>query len=289
MAIFALVIGIALAVYYIRRRAYEKTEYFAQTHHSYGTVNRDKGTGGEYDLYRCLSPLEGYKRFLFNCYLPKEDGETTEADVILLHESGIYVFESKNYSGWIFGSENQTYWTQTLPAGRSGIQKYRFFNPIIQNEVHMKCLQRILNEPTIPIYSYIVFGDNCALKDVTLTSGRHFVTHYGNVLSHVMYTSQMAGEQLLPEQIDVWYEKLFPFTQVDDLSRFIHGESVRRKREGTYQWEGDGLMCPRCGGRLLLRTASKGPQAGQQFWGCSNYPRCRYTQRLANQENTFKP
>ena len=61
MAIFALVIGIALAVYYIRRRAYEKTEYFAQTHHSYGTVNRDKGTGGEYDLYRCLSPLEGYK------------------------------------------------------------------------------------------------------------------------------------------------------------------------------------------------------------------------------------
>lgn len=284
-----LVIGIALAVYFIRRRAYEKTEYFAQTHHSYGAVNRDKGTGGEYDLYRCLSPLEGYKRFLFNCYLPKEDGETTEADVILLHESGIYVFESKNYSGWIFGSENQTYWTQTLPAGRSGIQKYRFFNPIIQNEVDIKCLQRILNEPTIPFYSYIVFGDNCTLKDVTLTSGRHFVTHCGNVLSHVIYIAQMAGGQLLPEQIDIWYEKLFPFTQADDLSRFIHGESVRRKREGTHQWEGDGLMCPRCGGQLLLRTASKGPQAGQKFWGCSNYPRCRYTQRLANQENTFKP
>ena len=47
--------------------------------------------------YRCLRQLPGYKRFLFNCYLPKQDGEKTEIDVIFLHESGIYVFESKNY------------------------------------------------------------------------------------------------------------------------------------------------------------------------------------------------
>ena len=251
-------------------------------------MNRDKGTGGEYDLYRCLSPLEGYKRFLFNCYLPKEDGETTEADVILLHESGIYVFESKNYSGWIFGSENQTYWTQTLPAGRRGVQKYRFFNPLIQNEVHVKCLQRILDESTVPIYSYIVFGDNCTLKDVRLTSGRHFVTHCGGVLSQVMYTAQMAGGQLPPEQIDVWYERLFPFTQADEWTQTAHTETVWRKRQGMDQWEGDGLMCPRCGGRLVLRTASKGPQAGQKFWGCTNYPRCRYTQKLMDQEQVSK-
>ena len=57
---------------------------------------------GEYFTYQCIAPLNGYKKFIFNCYLPKADGETTEVDVILLHESGIYVFESKNYSGWIF-------------------------------------------------------------------------------------------------------------------------------------------------------------------------------------------
>ena len=33
--------------------------------------------------------------------------------------------------------------------------------------------------------------------------------------------------------------------------------------------------CPKCGVPMVLRTASKGPQAGQKFYGCRNYPRGR--------------
>lgn len=33
--------------------------------------------------------------------------------------------------------------------------------------------------------------------------------------------------------------------------------------------------CPKCGCEMILRTAKKGARAGQQFWGCSNYPTCR--------------
>jgi restriction system protein len=33
--------------------------------------------------------------------------------------------------------------------------------------------------------------------------------------------------------------------------------------------------CPACGGRMVLRTAGKGPNAGSRFWGCSGFPRCR--------------
>jgi len=33
--------------------------------------------------------------------------------------------------------------------------------------------------------------------------------------------------------------------------------------------------CPKCGSEMILRTAKKGENAGQQFWGCSNYPTCR--------------
>lgn len=47
-------------------------------------------------------------------YVPKDDGTTTEIDLIMLSPMGIYVFESKNYSGWIFGNEKSRYWTQTL-------------------------------------------------------------------------------------------------------------------------------------------------------------------------------
>lgn len=38
--------------------------------------------------------------------------------------------------------------------------------------------------------------------------------------------------------------------------------------------------CPQCGLKLILREARRGLQPGQQFWGCTNYPRCRYTMRL---------
>lgn len=40
------------------------------------------------------------------------------------------------------------------------------------------------------------------------------------------------------------------------------------------------LKCPRCGGDLILRTAKKGVNVGQQFYGCSNYPKCRYVRNI---------
>lgn len=38
---------------------------------------------------------------------------------------------------------------------------------------------------------------------------------------------------------------------------------------------GQSPICPKCGIPMVSRTASKGQNAGKQFWGCSNYPRCK--------------
>lgn len=38
--------------------------------------------------------------------------------------------------------------------------------------------------------------------------------------------------------------------------------------------------CPQCGGELVLRTAKRGTNAGNQFMGCSAYPKCRFTKAL---------
>jgi len=35
--------------------------------------------------------------------------------------------------------------------------------------------------------------------------------------------------------------------------------------------------CPKCESVMVLRTAAQGPNPGSQFWGCSNYPGCRFT------------
>ncbi len=39
-------------------------------------------------------------------------------------------------------------------------------------------------------------------------------------------------------------------------------------------------LCPKCGGAMVLRTVQKGPNPGLKFWGCSNYPKCRFTKAL---------
>lgn len=81
---------------------------------------------GEYSTYCLLDKLEGYKKFLFNCYIPKGDGTTTEVDVIMIHETGIYVIESKNYNGCIFGREDAYEWTQTLPRRYKTAKKFGY-------------------------------------------------------------------------------------------------------------------------------------------------------------------
>jgi len=103
-------------------------------------MRRNSGLYGEYLTYKKLARLDGNKRFLFYCYIPKDDGTTLDVDVILMHPSGIYVFESKNYSGWIFGTETQKMWAQTFPNGR----KEKFYNPIMQNSTHIKWLMSAL-------------------------------------------------------------------------------------------------------------------------------------------------
>ena len=76
-----------------------------------------------------LVKLFGRKgKTLRNVYIPKDNGETSEIDVIYITQKGIFVFESKNYSGWIFGDEKGQYWTAMLPNR----QKNRFYNPVMK-------------------------------------------------------------------------------------------------------------------------------------------------------------
>ncbi len=68
------------------------------------------GKIGEGKIAKDLGVLDlfGYKGYcLQNLYIPRSDGNTSEIDVLYLTQKGLFVIESKNYSGFIFGSENQ--------------------------------------------------------------------------------------------------------------------------------------------------------------------------------------
>lgn len=68
----------------------------------------DTGSRGEFEIFNVLEKLKENTTIFTNLYIPKPDGTTTEIDLVMLSTTGIYVFESKNYSGWIFGSEKKS-------------------------------------------------------------------------------------------------------------------------------------------------------------------------------------
>ncbi len=167
--IFFIMIFAAVCIYIYRYTKYQKSIYRPLSQLSFWRVFKDAGSYGEYLTVDMLSQIPGNKKILINTYLPKagKPKETTEIDVLLIHTKGIFVFESKNYSGWIFGKEKDRYWTQCL----NGKTKLRFYNPICQNATHIKALQTALpNLPSEAFKSFIVFSERCELKKLTIES-----------------------------------------------------------------------------------------------------------------------
>lgn len=98
---------------------------------------------------------------LNNCTLPDDRAGTTQIDHILISPYGIFVIETKNFKGWIFGGERQKNWTQQLYKKR-----YTFQNPLHQNYKHEKVLRTVLEDlvDIEHIHSVIVFMPDCEFK-----------------------------------------------------------------------------------------------------------------------------
>ena len=144
LVFLVLLVILLIVIYAVRIARYKKSTYYADTGKGFFEVEGDKGSYGEYLTYDNLKTFEkDGAKFLFNIYLPKDDDTTTELDVIMISPKGVFVFESKNYSGWIFGSDKDPYWMQTLPTGKKSTKK-KFYNPVWQNKKHIESLKKSL-------------------------------------------------------------------------------------------------------------------------------------------------
>lgn len=294
--IVVLLLAFLIFVFWWKNKEYKKTAYYQITNNSLLQVRFDSGLYGEYLTYKYLKVQEEKgAKFLFNLYVPKANGETSEIDVMMIHPKGVFVFESKNYSGWIFGSETQKMWTQTLPVGRGRSQKESFYNPVMQNQSHIKHLNAFLGE-YIPTRSVIVFSERCTLKKLQLKSEDIYVIKR-NQVDQIVNTicNTIPNEVLNDTEILNIYNRLYPFTQVSEAVKEQHIKDIQRKNTdvsaslntSAQQQECKNTseasnaekvtLCPWCGGRLVLRTAKRGANIGKQFYGCSNYPKCKYT------------
>lgn len=95
--------------------------------------------------------------------------------------TGIYVIESKNYSGWVFGRADQRNWTVCLNRNT----KERVPNPIRQNEGHIAALMRLLDLPRDAFVSLVVFSERCELKRVPDDTDDVLVLHRDRLVGRV--------------------------------------------------------------------------------------------------------
>ncbi|MDI3234252.1 nuclease-related domain-containing protein [Exiguobacterium antarcticum] len=212
------------SLFYFRRRSFEKSTYKQVTQECFLKAVRDKGIWGEYLTTRQLEKVEGYGKFVMNTYLPKARGKgLTEIDITFIHESGIYVLESKNYSGWIFGKEADRQWTQMF----KNRYKQRFYNPIKQNEQHLKSMEQFLAKTVEDnvFQSVIVFSERCELKKITIDSSHVHVIKRNDLRRTIKRLATV--KRLTSMQVDSVYEQLKQQSQVDQQVKDAHIEAIK--------------------------------------------------------------
>ncbi len=185
----------------------------------------NKGQFGEYLTEYCLNKVKGYKEVLKNLYLPLSNGKTTEIDLIMINSKGIFVFESKNYGGWIFGSEDQKNWTQVFPNK----EKYRFYNPIMQNRTHINVISRITKLNKENMFSFIIFSKRCELKKVPNNTDEFTILKRENLIDELDLVMRKKKEIFSVEQIKEITAKLKKYTEVSDEVKRKHIEDIKSR------------------------------------------------------------
>lgn len=198
--------------------------YKEQTGNGLFSTIFNKGNYGEFLSYGKLAKLPGYHKALFNIYIPNGKEKTTEIDLVYIHETGIYVIESKNYSGWIFGDEKSQNWMQTFPNR----QKFSFYNPIKQNLGHIKALKDLLPSlETTQFTSVIVFSERCELKKVTCEAKDTYVIKRDRLSNLIVQQIQESPKTLEAPFIDKIYNFLAQYQKVDKSLKEQHIEKIK--------------------------------------------------------------
>lgn len=218
-----LVWTVVLLPNYIR---FKSSLYQMVSGHTFMQTIFNKGNIGEFLTFNKLESLDDNYKLMTNLYIPKKDGTTTEIDLLMISGTGIYVFESKNYSGWIFGNEKHKNWTQTFKNG----YKNQFFNPVWQNGGHINTLKAILEvENEALCQSYIVFSERCTLKDITVESPHIKVMKRNHLLRTLKEDIRHSPILLSDSQIYDTFRELLQYTRADESVKQAHIKAVQLK------------------------------------------------------------
>jgi hypothetical protein len=217
-----------------------------------------KGLRGERRVNSILVrklPANEYKVF-HDITLPSSRG-STQIDHIVVSRYGIFVIETKNYTGWIFGEARSRQWTQVVFK-----EKNRFMNPLRQNYKHTKAVESFFALKPQYVHSVIVFVGNAKFKTYLPAN----VIHRRGLYPYIRSKREL----------------LLGTARVRDIAERLSAFKAGTLKESpTLSVVRDDPQCPKCGERMIKRVARKGKNSGGEFWGCPRFPKCRGVRQLS--------
>lgn len=262
--IFVIVLLLAYIVYLCTKEDNE-TQPSDYTWHNTTTSNELaewKGQFGEDTVKHVLSLLPKEEYIVLNDVLLPTNNGTTQLDHIVFARKGIFVIETKNYSGTIYGAKASEQWYQYIHG-----KKYEIYNPILQNDSHVRAVAKRLHIGRQNIYPLVVFTGSAVIK----ASVDQRVISINNLFDSI---TKQNNPVFSTDQTDYFARVIDNAMEENDETKRAHINSVHEKvsrRNREIQAGG----CPLCNGTLILRKGKYG-----SFYGCSNYPNCRYTKNI---------
>jgi predicted RNA-binding Zn-ribbon protein involved in translation (DUF1610 family) len=220
-----------------------------------------KGVAGEFIVNISAKMMLNKDEYhlIKNVTLPTEDG-TTQIDHIIVSKYGIFVVETKNMKGWIFGNPNQNTWTQKIYKHSN-----KFQNPLHQNYKHVKTIESLLGLNDQQVHSVVVFVGDSTFK----TELPENVTYGGGYIRFIKSKKQPV---LAKSEVDEIVRKIEEGRLTPSFK--TNREHVKHVKHIVSEKK-TGNTCPKCGSPMVLRETKSGQNAGKQFWGCSKFPQCR--------------
>ena len=198
-----------------------------------------------------------------NVTLPTDEG-TTQIDHVIVSRYGIFVIETKNMGGAIYGTERDAQWTQAF-----GRNKNRFQNPLRQNYHHVKVVQDLLGIRLDQLENLVAFVGSAEPKTEMPANV------FWNRRDLFNYIASRKTVRFTENEVREFARKLR--SSALDANKETRRAHVQHLREKAIQKETDLTKCPRCGSKMIERTNKK---TGQTFYGCSRYPKCRGTRQV---------
>ena len=217
-----------------------------------------KGREGETKVENYLrSFFDGERYFLMNDVI-LSGKFSKQIDHILINGYGIFVIETKNWGGQIYGSATAEEWTRYFYNGSSRTH----YNPIKQNEKHCAAIKRIVGEVP-PVYSVVIVLGADSVK----VSADNVFSDFRQLN---MFFRSLGNPCLTEKEAENYYDLIWKNIEKDNVSELEHVAATKRQKERV-----ENGLCPICAGKLVVKEGRYG-----RFYGCSNYPSCTYRKNI---------